>query len=65
VHKISILSEFKRILKSHSDDVYGVGASKTLSFYTIFSIACILVPVLFLLILGIWKLFSLLSPLLS
>ena len=65
MHKISILSEFKRILKSHSDDVYGVEASKTLSFYTIFSIACILVPVLFLLVLGIWKLFSIVSPLLS
>ena len=56
--EISIIREFKRILKAHSDDVYGVGASKTLSFYTIFSIACIVVPVLILLILGLWKLFS-------
>ena len=53
-----MLSEFKRILKEHSDDVYGVGAYKTLSFYTILAIACILIPVLFLLILGLWKVFS-------
>jgi len=53
-----MLSEFKRILKEHSDDVYGIGAYKTLSFYTVLSLACILIPVLFLLILGLWKLFS-------
>jgi len=53
-----MLSEFKRILKEHSDDVYGVGAYKSLSFFTVLSIACILVPVVFLLILGLWNLFS-------
>jgi len=53
-----MLSEFKRILKEHSDDVYGIVAYKTLSFYTVLSLACILIPVLFLLILGLWKLFS-------
>jgi len=53
-----MLSEFKRILKEHSDDVYGVGAYHTLSFYAILAIACILVPVIFLLILGIWNIFS-------
>ncbi len=50
--------EFKRILKAHSDDVYGIASYKTLSFYTIMSLCCILIPVLFLLILGLWKLFS-------
>jgi len=53
-----MLSEFKRILKEHSDDVYGIGAYKTLSFYTVLSLACIFIPVLFLLILGLWKLFT-------
>lgn len=51
-------SEFKRILKQHSDDVYGVASYKTLSFYTVLSIACIVIPVLFLLALGIWQLFT-------
>jgi len=52
-----MLKEYLRILKNHSDDVFGVGARKTLSFYTILSIACVVVPVLFFLILIISKVF--------
>lgn len=52
-----MLKEYLRILKNHSDDVFGVGARKTLSIYTILSIACVVVPVLFFLILLVSKVF--------
>lgn len=52
-----MLKEYLRILKKHSDDVYGVGAKTTLSFYTVLSIACVVLPTLFFLILIISKLF--------
>ena len=53
----SMLKEYKRILKSHADDVYGVGAKQTLSFYTVLSIACIVVPTAFFVVLLVLKLF--------
>ena len=52
-----MLEEYRKILKQHSDDVYGVGARTTLSLYTLLSIACIVVPVTFFLIVIILKLF--------
>jgi hypothetical protein len=52
-----MLKEYLRILKKHSDDVFGVGARTTLSVYTVLSIACIVIPTLFFLILIILKLF--------
>jgi len=52
-----MLREYLRILKKHSDDVFGVGARTTLSIYTVLSIACVLLPVLFFLILILLKLF--------
>lgn len=52
-----MLKEYLKILRRHSDDVFGVGARKTLSFYTILSIACVVVPVLFFLILLVSKVF--------
>ena len=52
-----MLKEYLRILKKHSDDVFGVGARTTLSFYTILSIACVVIPLLFFLILIISKIF--------
>lgn len=52
-----MLKEYKRILKAHADDVYGVGAKTTLSFYTILSIACVVVPTVFFLVLLVLKLF--------
>ncbi|MEQ9620149.1 MAG: hypothetical protein RIG61_13390 [Deltaproteobacteria bacterium] len=52
-----MLKEYLRILKEHSDDVYGVGARTTLSLYTVLSIACIVVPLLFFLIVLVLKLF--------
>lgn len=52
-----MLKEYRKILKQHSDDVYGVGAHTTLSFYTLLSIACVVVPVAFFLIVIILKLF--------
>lgn len=53
----SMLKEYLRILKEHSDDVYGVGARKTLSLYTLLSIACVVVPVTFFLVVILLKLF--------
>jgi|JRYK01.1.fsa_nt_gb hypothetical protein len=52
-----MLKEYLRILKKHSDDVFGVGARTTLSFYTILSIACVVIPLLFFLILVISRIF--------
>lgn len=52
-----MLEEYKRILEKHSDDVYGVGARTTLSLYTILSVSCIVVPVIFLFILLVLKVF--------
>lgn len=52
-----MLKEYLRILKKHSDDVYGVGARTTLSVYTVLSIACIVLPTLFFLVLIILKIF--------
>lgn len=52
-----MLKEYLRILRKHSDDVFGVGARTTLSFYTILSIACVVVPLLFFLILIISRIF--------
>jgi hypothetical protein len=52
-----MLKEYLRILKKHSDDVFGVGARTTLSFYTILSIACVVIPLLFFLILIISRIF--------
>ena len=52
-----MLKEYKRILKAHADDVYGVGAKQTLSFYTVLSIACVVVPTTFLLVVLVLKLF--------
>lgn len=52
-----MLNEYLRILKKHSDDVYGVGARTTLSVYTVLSIACVLIPTLFFLVLIILKIF--------
>ncbi|MFI5321982.1 MAG: hypothetical protein ACHQ6U_00295 [Thermodesulfobacteriota bacterium] len=52
-----MLREYLRILKEHSDDVFGVGARTTLSIFTVLSIACIVVPLLFFLILILHKLF--------
>lgn len=52
-----MLKEYLRILKKHSDDVYGVGARTTLSVYTVLSIACIVIPMLFFLVLIILKIF--------
>ncbi|HVY55896.1 MAG TPA: hypothetical protein VHC46_09090 [Thermodesulfobacteriota bacterium] len=52
-----MLKEYLRILRKHSDDVFGVGAKTTLSFYTILSIACVVIPVLFFLIVILSKIF--------
>lgn len=52
-----MLKEYKRILKEHSDDVYGVGAKTTLSLYTLLSLSCIVVPLVFLVILLFLKIF--------
>ncbi len=52
-----MLREYLRILKKHSDDVFGVGARTTLSIYTVLSVACVLLPLLFFLILILLKLF--------
>ncbi|HET7290246.1 MAG TPA: hypothetical protein VFJ67_07380 [Thermodesulfobacteriota bacterium] len=52
-----MLKEYLRILRKHSDDVFGVGARTTLSFYTILSIACVVIPLLFFLILIISRIF--------
>ncbi len=52
-----MLKEYKRILKAHADDVYGVGAKQTLSFYTVLSIACVVVPTVFFVVLLVLKLF--------
>lgn len=52
-----MLKEYLRILKKHSDDVYGVGARTTLSVYTVLSIVCVVIPTLFFLILILLKLF--------
>jgi len=52
-----MLKEYLRILKKHSDDVFGVGARTTLSFYTVLSIACVVIPLLFFLILIISRMF--------
>ncbi|MEW6145919.1 MAG: hypothetical protein AB1598_12965 [Thermodesulfobacteriota bacterium] len=52
-----MLKEYLRILKKHSDDVFGVGARTTLSVYTVLSIACVVIPALFFLVLIISKLF--------
>lgn len=52
-----MLKEYLRILKKHSADVFGVGARTTLSFYTILSIACVVIPLLFFLILIISRIF--------
>jgi hypothetical protein len=52
-----MLKEYLRILKKHSDDVFGVGARTTLSFYTILSIACVVIPLIFFLILIISRIF--------
>jgi hypothetical protein len=52
-----MLKEYLRILRKHSDDVFGVGARTTLSFYTILSIACVVIPLLFFIILIISRIF--------
>lgn len=52
-----MLKEYLRILKEHSEDVFGVGARTTLSLYTLLAIACIVVPVTFFLIVIILRLF--------
>ncbi len=52
-----MLNEYLRILKKHSEDVFGVGARTTLSVYTVLSIACVVIPVLFFLVLIILKIF--------
>jgi hypothetical protein len=52
-----MLKEYLRILRKHSDDVCGVGARTTLSFYTILSIACVVIPLLFFLVLIISRIF--------
>jgi len=52
-----MLKEYLRILRNHSNDVFGVGARKTLSFYTVLSVACVVIPILFFLILIISKIF--------
>jgi hypothetical protein len=52
-----MLKEYLRILKKHSDDVYGVRARTTLSVYTVLAIACVLIPTLFFLVLIILKIF--------
>jgi len=52
-----MLKEYLRILRKHSDDVFGVGARTTLSFYTILSIACVVIPLLFFLVLIISRIF--------
>ena len=52
-----MLKEYLRILRRQSDDVFGVGARTTLSLYTLLSIACVVVPLLFLFILIVRKLF--------
>ncbi len=52
-----MLKAYLRILKKHSEDVFGVGASTTLSVYTVLSIACIVLPTLFFLVLIIRRIF--------
>jgi len=52
-----MLKEYLRILRNHSNDVFGVGARKTLSFYTVLSVACVVIPILFFLILIISRIF--------
>ncbi len=52
-----MLKEYLRILKEHSEDVFGVGARTTLSVYTLLSIACVVVPLTFFLVVIVLKLF--------
>jgi len=52
-----MLKKYLRILRNHSNDIFGVGARKTLSFYTVLSVACVVIPILFFLILIISRIF--------
>jgi len=52
-----MIKEFKRILKQHSDEVFGVRAKTTLSIYTVLAIACVVVPTVFFIALTVSKLF--------
>jgi hypothetical protein len=52
-----MLSQYLKILKSHADDVYGIKARTTLSFYTVLSIACVVVPTIFFVAVLLFKIF--------
>jgi hypothetical protein len=50
VRFLGVLQKFLEALKEHSKNVFGVAPHTTLSLYSIFAIASIIVPILVLLI---------------
>ncbi len=50
-----MLKEYMRILKQHSDDVFGIRSKLSLSIFTVLAILCVVVPILFFLTLTILK----------
>jgi len=57
IYKLIMLSQYLKILKSHADDVYGIKARTTLSFYTVLSIMCVVVPTIFFVAVLLFKIF--------
>lgn len=52
-----MIREFIKRINEQSEDVFGVGARKSLSVFSVFSVLAVLIPVLFLLLLLIYKIF--------
>lgn len=52
-----MLKRYLKIIKDQSEDVFGVKARKTLSVYTIFSVACVILPLIIVFSLLVNKIF--------
>lgn len=52
-----MLNKYFKIIKNQSEDVFGVKARKTLSIYTVFSAACVILPLIIVFSLLVNKIF--------
>lgn len=57
IYILDMLNQYLKILKNHADNVYGVKARTTLSLYTLLSIACVVVPTVFFIVVLLLKIF--------
>lgn len=51
-----MIKQFIDKINEQSEDVFGVGAKKTLSVYSVFAVGAVIIPLLSILLIVIWKL---------